>query len=419
MGGHHAHGPDGLGADRVTWALLAAVAPVALVTLVALVWLWPGPLPAPGGGQPIPRVNGTIVAVEPCHETQSGPAPGGPQPGTGRCGNATVSLAEGPDAGQVVKAALPSGPGAQRYAAGEDVVLLRVPGNGGGGHAYQISDHDRGDVLWVIGAAFVLAIIAFGRWRGLMALAGLAVAFAVLLLFIIPAILSGKPPLLVAVVGAATITLTVLYLTHGLTRATSVAVVGTLTSLTLTGVLAGVAVDATYLSGIVDDSSLYLDMGYRINTQGLLLASIIIGTLGVLDDVTVTQAATVSEIARANPAYGFRQLYRAGARVGRSHIASVINTIVLAYAGAALPVLLLVRIGGQPMGDIVASPDITQEIVRSVVGTLGLIAAVPITTALAAAVARKSRPLQQPRASYDGGGDDPHDHAAAWLAPLK
>ncbi|MGP4103151.1 YibE/F family protein, partial [Nonomuraea sp. KM90] len=145
------------------------------------------------------------------------------------------------------------------------------------------------------------------------------------------------------------------------------------------------------LNGITDDSALALDMSLSIDTQGLLLASIIIGALGVLDDVTVTQAVTVAELAHANPSYGFARLYRAAGRIGRAHIASVINTIILAYAGASLPLLLLFSIGNQPLGDVMTTPVIAQEIVRSIVGTLGLIAAVPITTALAALTASRHR----------------------------
>ncbi|WP_428834769.1 YibE/F family protein [Nonomuraea roseola] len=130
-------------------------------------------------------------------------------------------------------------------------------------------------------------------------------------------------------------------------------------------------------------------MSYRIDAQGLLLASILIGSLGVLDDVTVTQAVTVTELAHANPSYGFLQLYRAAGRVGRAHIASVINTIILAYSGASLPLLLLISVAKQPLGEVLTNPLIAQEIVRSVVGTLGLIAAVPLTTALTALVSSR------------------------------
>jgi uncharacterized membrane protein len=244
--------------------------------------------------------------------------------------------------------------------------------------------------LWLLGAAFALAVIAFGRWRGLSALAGLAVTFAVLLFFIVPAILDGRSPTLVAVVGSAAIMLTVLYLTHGPNIGTTIAVAGTLASLVVTTGLAALTTAAVHVTGVADDTSVYLSITQgKINMQGLLLASIVIGSLGVLDDVTVTQSATVTELALANPAYGFPRLYAAATRIGRAHIASVINTIVLAYAGASLPLMLLFATGGTPVGELLTSQMIAQELVRSAVGTIGLITAVPITTALAALVAHR------------------------------
>jgi hypothetical protein len=134
--------------------------------------------------------------------------------------------------------------------------------------------------------------------------------------------------------------LTVLYLTHGFNPTTSIAVAGTLISLTITAVLSAAATAATHLSGVADETSNFLTITQgEVNMRGLLLAGIVIGSLGVLDDVTVTQSVTVTELAQANSGYGFRQLYRAATRIGRAHIASVINTIVLAYAGASLPLM--------------------------------------------------------------------------------
>jgi uncharacterized membrane protein len=400
MGANHSHGPAAPSSRATVWATLAVIVPLALVTLTALVWMWPGP-PASRAEQPVnlQRVNGTIIAITLTRCPQEPPADGQPrdrqpQADPATCGDARVMLTSGSDAGQVITSALPSGPGSQTFAADDDVILMHTPDIGGGLDVppYQISDHDRSSPLWLAAVAFALAVIAFGRWRGVMALIGLAITFVLLLMFVIPAILAGRPPLLVAIVGAGAIMLTVLYLTHGVTIPTSMAVVGTLASLSLTGLLSYAAIGIARLNGITDESSFYLDTSYQINTQGLLLASIIIGSLGVLDDVTVTQSVTVTELAHANPGYTFAQLYRAAARVGRAHIASVINTIILAYAGASLPLLLLVSVGEQPIGEVVTNPVIATEIIRSVMGTLGLIAAVPITTALAALASTRRTP---------------------------
>jgi uncharacterized membrane protein len=193
--------------------------------------------------------------------------------------------------------------------------------------------------------------------------------------------------------------LTVLYLTHGFNLTTTIAVVGTLGSLTLTAALSAVVTAATHLSGVADETASYLSITQGdVNMRGLLLAGIVIGSLGVLDDVTVTQSATVAELAAANRRYGFGRLYRAATRVGRAHIASVINTIVLAYAGASLPLLVLFAAGGTPVNELLTGQLIGQELVRSAVGTIGLIAAVPLTTALAALVAARHRD------DSDGGG---------------
>ncbi len=236
--------------------------------------------------------------------------------------------------------------------------------------------------------AFVVALVAFGRLRGVTALVGLGVTFLVLVLFVVPAILGGDPPLLIAIVGSAAVALTVLYLTHGFTPSTSVAVLGTLAALALTGLLSALAVATMHLTGFTDDLSAALGQTYAVNMEGLLLAGIVIGSLGVLDDVTVTQAATVAELSRANPEYRGRDLYRAGSRVGRSHIASVVNTIVLAYAGSSLPLLILIVANNDGLGNVLTDQIVAQEIVRSLVATIGLVAAVPVTTALAALSAR-------------------------------
>ena len=392
--GHHRHGldnprhPAGLtGSGRLIAALLI---PAAVITMVALIWLWPGGASAEDQPAATQRVNGTVLAVNqtPCPARQ----PNSPLLPT-VCGTVAVGLDSGPDAGTQVTVDVPAGPGAPRVATADKVVLFYQP-DMPADRRYQITDHQRGRPLWLLTAVFALAVIAYGRWRGVSALAGLAVTFAVLLLFIVPAILDGRSPLLVAITGSAAIMFTVLYLTHGVNLPTTVALVGTLISLTLTGLLAAATTTITKLSGIADEESGLLSIAHaNVNMQGLLLAGILIGALGVLDDVTVTQATTVDELAHANPEMGVGQLYRAATRVGRAHIASVTNTIVLAYAGASLPLLLLISASNHPIGEVLTNQLIAQEIVRSAVGTIGLIAAVPITTALAALTAGYDRSL--------------------------
>ncbi len=366
----------------------------AVVTAVGMLLLWPRDTPdvaaGAGAGAGPARVLGEILSVTP--EQCPALPEGEQQPPDAVCGSVGVRLEDGAE----VVAEIPTGPGAPAVAAGDDVTLLVLEDGETGQPSYSIADYQRSTPLWLLGVVFALAVIAFGRLRGFTALLGLGITFAILLFFIVPAILDGRSPVLVAVVGAAAIMLTVLYLTHGLNTTTTVAVAGTLISLTLTAALSAAAIAFTRLSGVGDETATYLNITEGdVNMRGLLLAGIVIGSLGVLDDVTVTQSHTVSELAVANPAYGFRQLYSAATRVGRAHIASVINTIVLAYAGASLPLMLLFRTGGTPIGELLTGEMIAQELVRSAVGTIGLIAAVPITTALAAWVASR---LQTPAA---------------------
>jgi uncharacterized membrane protein len=374
MGTHHHRGPVRTGSRLHRTAALAIVAPLALLTVVALVWLWPSPGAIGDGSASAPEIPGRVVAVQ--EET----CPGGTPDDVERCGTVRVSV--GTEDPVEVTAPLPSGLGAPEVEVEDDVVLIRneTPD----GVAYAVVDHQRGTGLWFVGLAFVLALVAFGRWRGVASLAGLAATFAILALFVVPAVLDGSPPLLVAVVGSAAVVLVVLYLTHGFGLTTTMAVLGTLASLALTGALAWLSVAALHLTGVTDDLSASVGGTQGVDMRGLLLAGIVIGSLGVLDDVTVTQAATVAEIARADPAAGFGRLFRAGSRVGRAHVASVVNTIVLAYAGSSLPLLVLLVADNGSLTAVVPSQVVAQEIVRSSVATIGLIAAVPLTTALAA-----------------------------------
>lgn len=379
----HGHGPAPAASRHTRRIVTAVLVPCAIATLVALIVLWPGRVktaPDTGGGQ---RALGTVSAVA------ERACPPGAQPVATpqRCGTATVRVTDGPGTGSVQTVDLPQGPGTTALHPGDKVVLLYFPNAVPGGRSYSVVDQQRSTpMIWLVGLA-VAVILVFGRWRGLTSLAGLAVSFAVLLLFVIPAILDGSPPLLVAVVGSSAIMFAALYLTHGINVHTSVAVAGTLLSLVLTGLLGAGFTSLLHLTGVGSDDSSYLSATYQgIDLRGLLLAGIVIGALGVLDDVTVTQAITVAEMAATGQRSRW-ELYRAAARVGRAHVASAVNTIVLAYAGASLPLLLLIAAGSEPITDLLTSEFLAQEILRSAVGTIGLVASVPITTALAALVA--------------------------------
>ncbi|NED57967.1 YibE/F family protein [Micromonospora aurantiaca] len=409
MGADHTH-PAPAAPPGVRRLLVAVVVPLFVITVIAALVLWPRQDREPVGSADVPRYHGTVtrVVTEPCP-----PTPESPDGAGGPCGTVTVTVEQGPDAGRQVETPIPAGPGAPRVAVGDEVVLVELTDPADPAvKSYNIAEHQRGTPLIWLMVLFAAAIVAFGRWRGLAALGGLVASFAILLGFVLPGIGAGQPPLLVAIVGAALIMFVVLYLTHGITAQTSVAVLGTLGSLVVTGVLGLLATSATHLTGFGSEDATTLSMFQGdVDLHGLLLAGIIIGSLGVLDDVTVTQAATVTELAHANPGLSRRQLYRAATRVGRAHIASTVNTIVLAYAGASLPLLLLLVADSRPVSEILTSEFLAQEIVRSAVATLGLIAAVPLTTGLAAVVTtagRHSRGAEPapPAARPPAGRDD-------------
>jgi uncharacterized membrane protein len=271
-------------------------------------------------------------------------------------------------------------------------VVLSVSPNAPEDLRYDIADYERRAPMLLLGLVFCGIVVVLGRWRGALALGGLAVSLLVLAGFVLPSILSGHPPVLVAITGSSLVMLLALYLAHGINVRTTSAVLGTFVSLSLVAVLAVVFVNVTRRSGVASEEAMFVNIAAsRINLEGLLLAGIIIGSLGVLDDVTVTQASAVWELHLANPALGARELYRSAVRIGRDHIASAVNTLVFAYAGASLPLLILFTISHSRLGDVMNGEIVAEEIVRTLVGSVGLVASVPVTTAIAAAVAASDR----------------------------
>ncbi|NNK91382.1 MAG: YibE/F family protein [Acidimicrobiia bacterium] len=249
---------------------------------------------------------------------------------------------------------------------------------------YQFADFERRSVLWWVAGIFALAVIALGRYRGAAALGGLVASVVVLMAFVLPAILDGRSPVMVAVVGAATIAFFALYLAHGFSRKTTVALLGMLGGLTLTALLSAVVLAVANITGIASEETSLLTLFEGIDLRGLVLAGTVLGAAGALDDVTVTQASAVWELRRANPTAPAHELMAAGLRIGRDHIASAVNTLLLAYAGAALPLLVLFVVSGQSVGVLANSEVVAVEIIRTLVGSIGLVAAVPLTTWLAA-----------------------------------
>ncbi|MEW1997781.1 YibE/F family protein [Streptomyces coelicoflavus] len=411
-GGHghsHGHGPAAPVSRHLRKVIAAVLIPFAAAVLVGLAVLWPGGAPSherTGVGFDRQTQQATVTKVvelscqavngsgaTPTGDTSTAEGSSAVQQAKGECKRATIRVDTGDDKGRTFDEIVQPDQSRQLHE-GQKVVVAYEP-SAPEDLQYSVTDINRRLPLALLAGIFALAVVVVGRLRGLMALISLALSFLLLNFFILPAILQGSNPLVVAVVGSSAIMLIALYLCHGLSARTSVAVLGTLISLLLIGVLGSLFIGWAALTGNTDDNTGLIHGLYpSIDMSGLLLAGVIIGSLGVLDDVTVTQTSAVWELHEANPTMGWRGLYRAGIRIGRDHIASVVNTLVLAYAGAALPLLLLFSIAQSGVGTVANSELVAEEIVRTLVGSIGLVASVPVTTALAALVVSADRPAR-------------------------
>jgi uncharacterized membrane protein len=371
-------------------------------TVVGLVTLWPEDrtIEQPAALARPQTLGAEIVAIAaaPCRV-----------PGQSRCRLVTVQLKEGPAKGQRATLTVNDPPGQLDLDVGDGIRVsenMLPPEAEVGGvkvDRYSLADFERKTPLLWLALAFAALVLLTGRWQGLRALVGLGASLAIVVFFVVPAILDGSSPPGVALVGSLAIMLVTLVVTHGFGPKMLAATLGTASALLLTLGLGSFFIGATHLTGLSSDEAIFLRASVGdVSITGLLLAGMVIGALGVLDDLTVTQASTVLALRRANPALGFARLFKSAIDVGHDHIAATVNTLVLAYAGAALPVLLIFSLGGTSFGDAVNSESVATEIVATLVGSIGLIAAVPLTTALAALLAVRLAP---------GSGADDHGHA--------
>lgn len=267
-------------------------------------------------------------------------------------------------------------------------------------------------ILWLT-IIFAAAIIWISKWKGVRALLSMAFSLYVIIAYIIPHILIGEDPLRVSIIGSAVLLGVTLYLTYGWTLKTHSSVLSMILVLLLTGTLSAVFVYFTRLNGSGDENAMYLMqvMTNRISMRGLLLGGYIIGALGVLDDLVTTQASAVFELHHANPNFGFRDLYNSAMRIGQDHVAATVNTLVLAYAGASLPMLLLFTLARGDLTYLINFAFIAEEVVRTLVGSLGLIAAVPLTTVIAIFFAQRVESLGKwEQVLGPEGGGDGHVH---------
>jgi uncharacterized membrane protein len=403
--GHETTGPTGHAHDHrievepgLARALNLAVVGLAVLTLVGLAVLWPRGEVDDGRQQGVQLSfwNARVLSVDRtvCRATELDTPT--------ECQQARVELSEGPDAGRVVGVWLLDTEVRQpRLEAGDRIVVVDNPGVIPE-YRYGFAEYQRRAPLALLAALFVAVVVAVGRWRGVRALVGLVFGVGVLLVFTLPSLLRLNNGLVVALVTAALVGSAVLYLAHGISTTTTVAFLGTMTALVLTALLALSFVQLANLTGLVDEADQILAItAAGVSLPGLVVAGTVIGALGVLDDVTVTQVSAVGELHRANPTLGRVELYRRAMRIGRDHIASTVNTLVLAYAGASLPLLLVFFQGPRPFGRVLTSEAIATEIVRTLVGSIGLVLAVPVTTGLAALVVgsavRAPEPTGPPR----------------------
>lgn len=272
-----------------------------------------------------------------------------------------------------------------------DRVVVRISEGPEGSKFFQISDYVRRTPIYLLFGIFIFFTLAVGRLKGLTSLLGMSFSFLVIFIFILPRILGGQDPILTSILGSLIIIPFSFYLSHGLNRKTTIAIVGTVIALIATGVLANIFVEAAHLSGFVSEEAGFLQVAKEglVNIKGLFLAGMIISALGVLDDVTVSQAAVVEQLTLADSKLSPVHLYRRAMSVGKDHIASMVNTLVLVYAGASLPLLLLFVNNPHPFSEVINYEIIAGEVVRTLVGSIGLILAVPVTTYLAAFLFRR------------------------------
>src|SRR5215218_6960828 len=362
-------------------AMVLATLALILATAVGVALLWPTGFElsaAPGSptGDPL-RGEVTAVRSVPCQVPE--------QKG---CRLATAQLS----AGRRAEFQADASGSNELVEVGDQVLLYKnevPPGaDPAGMPAYAFAGFERKAPIMWLALLFAAIVLLLGRWRGVRSLAGLAISLVLVAKFIVPAILSGRDAVAVAIVGALAIMLVTILLTHGIGAKSLAAVLGTMLTLGLTIALAEIFTGLCNLSGFASDQATLLTVGQeQLSFRGLIIAGMVIGALGVLDDVTVSQASTVMALRAANPSQRFRALYTRALSVGRDHVAATVNTLVLAYVGAALPTVLLFSVAGMSFGDALNTESIAQDVVATLVGSIGLIAAVPITTAFAAAFA--------------------------------
>jgi uncharacterized membrane protein len=419
-----------MAARRKANRILAAVLiPLTLLTLAGMAMLWPSgskegvSLANPYSAAPgVTFDTGTIqsVVTENCMQgvAQQGQQPSGEQSQsqqgqTQQGSDCTFAFTEPDQGGSPVKVVInPDVAKSHGVKPGDQIRYLNLSNAQGasasqGSPAFIFVDFVRTLPIVLLALVYAAVVIAVARWRGLRALIGLVGAYFVLASFMLPGLVEGKPPLLLALVGSTVIMIGVLYFAHGFSARTSTALLGTMFGLGITALLAAWATGAANLAGVGNhEATTLVNTSANISISGVILCGLIISGLGVLNDVTITQSSAVWELYELAPGSSARKLFTSAMRIGRDHIASTVYTIAFAYAGAALPILIIVMLYDRPLADTLTSAELSEEVIRTLVGSIGLVLAIPVTTLIAVLVVKAtgSRGAELP-GSAAGGTD--------------
>ena len=368
----HSHGGPTAARPGVKWLLAAVMVAFAAATATGAALLWPHDLPAkePWLYEGAELVVGTITDIVPDAD-----------------GGRLRVLVDG--SGETIDVpADPTAPIAEAQP-GQRIKVIHVLD---GSDTYVFMDYERGSPLLLLGALFVAVVLAVARWKGLAALVGLVVAILLVWVFTLPALAAGGNPLLVALVTSALVMFVVVYLAHGVTVKTTTALLGTFAGIAVMTALAAWAIPASHLTPLQDEEMSQLAYTVAgIDVRGVLLCGMVLAGVGVLNDVTITQASSVWELRAAAPDASRRKIFAHAMRIGRDHIASTVYTIAFAYVGTALSLLLLASRMDFAVLDLLTFNVIAEELVATMVASVSLVATIPITTALGAWLVGRAR----------------------------
>ncbi|MVA74753.1 YibE/F family protein [Auraticoccus sp. F435] len=383
--------------------MVVVLVPLAVWTLVGLIAMWPTDVQqhirsdaSTYSVEGVTTPEGRVTAV---NEINCDGLEGSNPSFESTCADLSVEMLQGPERGQTVNVTLTAAVYASGVEPGQRVRLIRVPIPDAPA-GYQFSDFSRQLPLTVFGLLFIGSIVAVARLRGLIAMLGLGFAGFVMIQFMFPALVSGSNPVMVGLIGSAAIMFVVLYATHGFSARTSTALIGTLFGLVISAALSFAAVKWAHLTGVAaEDDFLLSNSAPDLQLTSVVICGIIVASLGALNDVTITQASAVWELAETEKDAG--KIFSRAMRIGRDHIASTVYTIAFATAGATLGVLLLITIYGRPLLEVVQQEQFAGEVLRTMVGSIGLVAALPLTTAVGAALVSLTRREGEPELSPD------------------